>query len=100
YGLRSELLRTKPLKELSLTVQVNSALPLKSVSCSTHTVRTQQTAHSAQIDFSAQEYTPDRDFEVVCEIENRNSDVVVIPHQCGENGYFLLQLMPPGREGN
>ena len=40
YGLRSELLRTTPLRELSLSVQVNSALPLKSVSCPTHTVRT------------------------------------------------------------
>ncbi len=100
YGLRSDLLRTKPLRELSLSVQVNSALPLKSVTCPTHSVRTEQTQHSAQLDFVAQEYTPDRDFEVVCEIENRTSDVVVIPHRRSDDGYFLLQLMPPGREGN
>ncbi len=100
YGLRSELLRTKPLRELSLSVQVNSALPLKSVTCPTHTVRAQQTAHSAQVDFAAQEYTPDRDFEVVCEIDGRNSDVVVVPHRRGDDGYLLLQLTPPGTEGN
>jgi hypothetical protein len=100
YGLRSELLRTKPLRELSLSVQVNSALPLKSVTCPTHSVRTARTPHSAQLDFAVQEYTPDRDFEVVCEVESRNSDIVVIPHRRGEDGYFLLQLMPPGREGN
>jgi hypothetical protein len=100
YGLRSDLLRTKPLRELSLSVQVNSAVPLKNVTCPTHSVRTAKTQHSAQIDFSAQEYTPDRDFELVCEIENRSSDVVVIPHRRGDNGYFLLQLMPPAREGN
>ena len=63
----------KPLRELSLSVQVNSALPLKSVTCPTHSVRTEQTQHSAQLDFAAQEYTPDRDFEVVC--EDRESQV-------------------------
>ncbi|HEY2882234.1 MAG TPA: VIT domain-containing protein, partial [Pirellulales bacterium] len=100
YGLRSELLTANPLRELSLSVQVNSALPLKSVTCPTHSVRTQQTEHSAQVDFAAQEYTPNRDFEVVCEIDNRGSDVVVVPHRRGTDGYFLLQLTPPGGEGN
>ena len=31
----------------------------------------------AQVEFAAQEYTPTRDFEVVCEIDGRQSDVVV-----------------------
>ncbi|MEJ7590067.1 MAG: VIT domain-containing protein [Planctomycetaceae bacterium] len=125
YGLRSELLRTTPLRELSLTVTVNSALALKSVTCPTHTARiatsgerlgvsppsatgTERTRradalplafHSAQVEFSAQEYAPTRDFEVVCEIDGRQSDVVVVPHQRGDDGYFLLQLTPPGTDG-
>src|SRR6185312_12417165 len=61
YGLRSELLRTKPLRELSVSVTVNSALPLKDISCPTHAVRRQLTAHSAQLEFAAQEYSPTRD---------------------------------------
>ena len=100
YGLRSELLRTKPLRELSLTVTVNSALPLKSVTCPTHTVRALQTGHSAQVEFAAQEYTPTRDFEVVCEVDGKQSDVVVIPHRRGDDGYFLIQLTPPAADGN
>jgi Vault protein inter-alpha-trypsin domain/von Willebrand factor type A domain len=100
YGLRSELLQARPLRELSLSVTVNSALPLKNVTCPTHTVRTERTEHSAQVDFAAQEYTPNRDFEVVCEIDGRNSDVVVVPHRRGAEGYFLLQVTPPGAEGN
>jgi len=99
YGLRSELLRTRPLRELSLSVLVNSALPLKSVTSATHAVRTQQTAHSAQLEFDAQEYIPTRDFEVVCELATRQSDVVAIPHRRGDDGYFLVQLMPPGPAG-
>ncbi|MBL8817930.1 MAG: hypothetical protein JNL58_18035 [Planctomyces sp.] len=100
YGLRSELLRTKPLRELSLSVNVNSALPLKQVTCPTHSTRTQLTEHSAQVDFSAQEYSPNRDFEVVFELDERQNDVVVIPHQRGDDGYFLIQLTPPGGVGN
>jgi hypothetical protein len=100
YGLRSELLRTKPLRELSLSVLVNSTLPLKSVTCPTHSVRSEQKAHSAQVDFMAQEYTPNRDFEVVCEIDGRQSDVVVVPHRRGSDGYFLVQLTPPAPDGN
>lgn len=100
YGLRSELLRTTPLRELDLTVTVNSALPLKSVSCPSHSARIEQTAHSAQVAFTAQEYIPSRDFEVVCEIDGRQSDVVVIPHQRGDDGYFMVQLTPPSPEGN
>ncbi len=100
YGLRSELLRSKPLRELDLTVTVNSALPLKSVTCPTHSARVEQTGHSAQVAFTAQEYTPTRDFEVVCEIDGRQSDVVVVPHRRGDDGYFLVQLTPPSPEGN
>ncbi len=100
YGLRSELLRMKPLRELDLTVTVNSALPLKGVTCPTHSARIEQTGHSAQVAFTAQEYTPTRDFEVVCEIDGRQSDVVVVPHRRGDDGYFLVQLTPPAVEGN
>ena len=100
YGLASEMLKKTPLRELSLEVLVNSALPLKRVSCSTHEVRSQQTSHSANIEFTAQEYTPTRDFEVVCEVDARQSDVVVVPHRRGDDGYFLVQLTPPTGEGS
>ena len=100
YGLRSELLRTSPLRELSMTVTVNSALALKSVTCPTHTVRSQQSAHSAQLEFVAQEYTPTRDFEVTCEVDQQQSDVVVVPNRRGDDGYFLVQITPPfNRDG-
>lgn len=100
YGLRSEMLRTKPLRELSVSVTVNSALPLKDISCPTHAVRRQLTAHSGTLEFAAQEYTPTRDFEVACEIDGRQSDVVVIPHRRGDDGYLLVQVAPPAPEGN
>ena len=100
YALRSEMLQKTPLRELSLDVQVASALPLKSVSCATHTVRTDLTDHAASVEFSAQEFTPKRDFEIVCEVDHKGSDVVVVPHQRDDDGYFLAQLTPPSPEGS
>lgn len=100
YGLRSDLLTMKPLRELALNVTVNSALPLKGISCTTHPARTQLTANSGTVEYAVQEYSPTRDFEVVCEVDNKQSEVVVVPHRRGDDGYFLVQLTPPGAEGN
>jgi len=100
YALQSELLKQHPLRELAIDVKVNSAVPLKSVACPTHAARTDRTAHAAHVEFTAQEYTPTRDFEVVVEIDGRQGDVVLIPHRRGDDGYFMLQLTPPARDGN
>ncbi|HZZ72682.1 MAG TPA: VIT domain-containing protein, partial [Pirellulales bacterium] len=100
YSLRSDLLRMHPLRELSLNVTVNSALPLKEVICPTHSARISHTAHSAEVNFTAQEYSPERDFQVVCEIDGKQADVVVVPHRRGDDGYLLVQLTPPAPEGN
>lgn len=109
YALRSELLQKTPLRELSVDVLINSELPLRSVKCPTHSVRSSfggpvggggGPIRSAHLEFAAQEYSPTRDFEVVCEVEAKQSDVVVIPHQRGGDGYFLAQVTLPGADGN
>ena len=95
YSLQSEMLRLNPLRELAIDVNINSAIPLAGVSSPTHTTRIQQTQHSARVEFSAQEYTPTRDFEVVVEVDQRQPAVVMVPHRRGDDGYFLLQLGLP-----
>jgi len=105
YALQSDLLKQNPLRQLDLEVTVASTQPLASVSCPTHQTRNQLTEHAARVEFSAQNYTPTRDFEVVVEMGSAGaasgmaaaqaSEVVFIPHQRGEDGYFLLQLQPP-----
>ncbi|HEY7424476.1 MAG TPA: VIT domain-containing protein [Gemmataceae bacterium] len=95
YALQSDLLQLHPLRELSLDVKVHSAAPLKNVTCPTHATRLERTAHSAHIEFTAQEYSPTRDFEVVIEPDGKQADVVLIPHRRADYGYFMLQLTPP-----
>jgi len=100
YGLESELLKQNPLRELSIQVKIHSALPLSRVQSPTHAAtRIRNTRNSAQVDFTAQEYTPERDFEVVMDLDPQYDDVVLIPHQRGDDGYFLLLVHPPGDGG-
>jgi tetratricopeptide (TPR) repeat protein len=100
YGLHSELLKQTPLRELSIDLKVYSESKLRQISCPSHAARIDQTAHSGHIEFSAEEYSPDADFEAVIEIDGRSNDVVVIPHQRGDDGYFMLQVTPPGADAN
>ncbi|MEW4487161.1 VIT domain-containing protein [Thalassoglobus sp. JC818] len=95
YGLRSELLQKNPVRDLSIRCLIHSRVPLSAVDCPTHPCRTTLTEHSAELEFSSQEYRPQSDFEVVCDVSQRENDVIMIPHRRGEDGYFLLQLMPP-----
>lgn len=100
YALRSEMLQKTPLRELSIDVLVSSALPIRKIDSPTHPVRIEKAERSASVQFSAQEYSPTKDFELVCDLGGRTSDVVTIPHRRGGDGYFMLQLMPPSPEGN
>ena len=99
YALQSELLRQHPLRQLEIDVKLSSAVPLRSVSSPTHATRDSLTEHSARVEFTAQEYTPTQDFEVVVETAGAEADVVTIPHRRGEDGYFMVQLTPPGPSG-
>lgn len=99
YGLQSEMLKLHPLRELGIEVKLASLAPLADVRSPTHPCRIDRTARSAHLEFSAQEYTPDRDFEVVVQLEGDQKDITVIPHRRGEDGYFMLQLKPPGDDG-
>ncbi len=100
YALQSDLLKQHPLRDLSIDVKVNSATPIKGATSPTHPARIATTEHSAHVEFSAQEYTPTRDFEAVVELEGTRSPVVVIPHRRGDDGYFMVQLTPPGAAGD
>ena len=99
YSLESEMLRQTPLSQLAIDVKVNSSVPLTKVSCPTHETRDELTENSAHVEFARQEYSPKRDFEVAVEVANSLPSLVAIPHRRGDDGYFLLQMTPPGGSG-
>ena len=99
YALQSDMLRENPLRELELKVTLYSSDQISAVECVSHEVRGEKTAHSASVEFSAQEYTPTADFEVVVEVKSHDSGITVVPHRRGEDGYFLMLFSPPGGGG-
>ncbi|HET6202452.1 MAG TPA: VIT domain-containing protein [Planctomycetota bacterium] len=94
YALRSELLRSRPLRELKLQVSVLSTMPIRAVASPTHEARIQHSEHAASAEFDAQEVSPDRDFELALELD-RTEALTVVPHRRAEDGYFMLLLSPP-----
>lgn len=94
YALRSELLRAHPLRELSMSVSVLSETPLRDVSSATHPVTVRRTEHEAVAEFGAQQYVPDRDFELAVDV-GRGPGVRAMAHRRGEDGWFMLLVAPP-----
>lgn len=96
YALRSEMLQRTPLRDLSIDVTLHSEVPLQQVHSPSHpTAAVQQTRHSASLSFQARDVTPQRDFEFICEPDERQPDVIAIPHIRGDDGYLMVQLSPP-----
>ncbi len=94
YALRSELLRANPLRELSLAVNVVSAAPIADVTSATHPVVVRKTEHEAVAEFGAQQYVPERDFELAVTV-GRGPGLAALSHRRGEDGFFMLLVAPP-----
>ncbi len=78
YALRSELLRTKPLRQLDIEVKVLSSRRLTEVASPTHEIRLQQGPDTAVASFTAQEYSPERDFELAVSLKGA-TPVTAVP---------------------
>ncbi|WP_254513022.1 VIT domain-containing protein [Anatilimnocola floriformis] len=104
YALQSDLLKQNPLRQLDIAVNIQSTQPLQQVISPTHPTRnplekSSHANHLARLEFSAQDYTPTRDFEVVATLATRNQDLTLIPTQRGDDGYFMLLMQPPNHTG-
>jgi hypothetical protein len=95
YSLQSEMLRLHPLKKLQIDVKINSTEPIARVECPSHPCRIDTTAHSAHLEFEAEEYTPKRDFEVDITTEASRNNIILIPHRRANEGYFMLLVNAP-----
>ncbi len=95
YALQSELLRKTPLRRLEITVDVHSAEPLTSVECPSHPCRVRSTEHAARVEFSADEFAPERDFELRIAARPDAQGLTLVPHRRGDDGYFMLKVDAP-----
>ena len=101
YALQSDLLKNNPLRELSIKLRIHSVLPLREVRCPSHgtSARVQRTANAADVEFEAQNFSPSRDFRVEVAFDAREKPLTFIPHQRGDDGYFLALINAPADGG-
>ncbi len=95
YALQSDLLRQHPLKRLRIQMNISSVEPLATVTSPSHDCRIRTTEHGAQVEFEAQEYAPDRDFELRVTTRSAPGALTLIPHRRGDDGYFMLLVDAP-----
>ncbi len=95
YALQSEMVRLHPLRKLAIHVKVSSAEPLAAIASPSHSCRIRMTEHAASAEFEAQEYAPDRDFELRVAAKAPPDAITWIDDHRGEDGYFLARFRAP-----
>ncbi len=97
--LNTEKFTAKPLRSVSVKLDLESKRALKSIYSPTHKVEVKRDgAHQATLGFEAKDVRPDGDFQVFYTQDDADLGVNLLTYKpVGEDGYFLL-LASPGVE--
>jgi Ca-activated chloride channel family protein len=100
YPLNTEKFSAKPIKNVTVNVELKSGRPLKTIYSPTHAVEIKRDGpHRATIGYEANDVLPDSDFALYFAPEKDELGVNVMTYKpAGEDGYFLL-LASPGIDG-
>lgn len=96
YPLSTEKFSARPLKSLSVKVEVKTEQPLASIYSPSHKVEIRRDGpNRAVIGYESKDEKPDTDFQLVYSSEKRDVGLSLITHKsAGEDGYFLLLAAP------
>lgn len=96
YPLNTEKFSAKPIKEVSVKVELETKQPLKSVYSPSHDAEIKRHgSHRATAGFEARDVKPDLDFALYFAPEKNELGVNLLAHRTGsEDGYFLLLASP------
>jgi Ca-activated chloride channel family protein len=100
YPLNTEKFSARPLRDVSVKVNLETSEPLKSVYCPTHNVEVKRDGgKKAVAGFEDKNVRPDTDFKLVFSRETKNDVGVSLMtyRNAPDDGYFLL-LASPGME--
>lgn len=99
YPLNTEKFSAKPIKTVSIKVEIGGDRPLKSIYSPSHPVDIKRQGPSrATVGFETTDARPDTDFALYFAPEKDELGVNLVAHKVGgEDGYFLL-LASPGME--
>jgi len=96
YPLNTEKFSAKPIKDVSIKVELNSDRPLKSIYSPSHTVEIKRHGSTrATVGFEATDAHPDTDFALYFTPKKDELGVSLVTHKTGgEDGYFMLLVSP------
>jgi Ca-activated chloride channel family protein len=101
YPLNTEKFSAKPIKNVSVKVELESKQPLKGIYSPSHQVEIRRHgSHRATVGFESNEVKPDTDFALYFTPEKDELGVSLVAHRVsGKDGYFML-LVSPGLESD
>jgi len=95
YPLNTEKFSAKPLHDVSITVTIKSDEIIKNIYCPTHeTDILRKNKNHAVVAFEQHHTTPDRDFKVYYNTDNKKLGFSLLTYKKNRDGYFFLSLSP------
>src|SRR2546430_14211649 len=96
YPLGTEKFSARPIKNLSMKIELKSAEPLASIYSPSHKVEIKRDgANRAVIGYESKDEKPDTDFQLVYSSDTRDVGLRLITYKPdGDDGYFLLLAAP------
>jgi Ca-activated chloride channel family protein len=96
YPLSTEKFSARPIKNLSVKIEVKSAEPLASIYSPSHKVEIKRDGSTrAVIGYESKDEKPDTDFQLVYSSDTRDVGLKLITYKPdGDDGYFLLLAAP------
>ena len=100
YPLDTERFSPDPIEEVTISAEVSSSVPIKTVYSPTHEIDTRMERHHAVAGYENSHVKPDRDFVLYYTVSEHDVGANVLTHrEKGERGYFLLLLSPGKIDG-
>jgi Ca-activated chloride channel family protein len=96
HPLNTERFSAKPVKNLSLKVELNSKRALKSIYSPSHKIEVRREGdHQATVGYEAHDVRPDTDFHLLFHPEAGEVGITLMTHRIDDrDGYFMLLAAP------
>jgi Ca-activated chloride channel family protein len=96
YPLNTEKFSSKPLKDVSIKVDINSSDSLKNIYCTSHeTEIIRKSDNHAVASFEQKDTKPDTDFNLYYSTDKSKIGLSVLGYkEAGKDGYFFLSASP------
>ncbi|MCX7827542.1 MAG: VWA domain-containing protein, partial [Verrucomicrobiae bacterium] len=101
YPLSTEKFSPKPIPDLSVKIELQTALPLKSIYSPTHEVDIRRhEPRRATVSFQARDAKPDADFALYFATEKDELGANLLTYKNGDDEGFFLLLLSPGLDAD